>query len=64
MVSIPFSDLFFIKDSLGIFMVCHIEGLVGTKVMKSALRMLTLYMCFNGTDILGGETVRGRRAII
>ena len=29
---------------------------LGMKVVKSALRMLTLYMCFNGTDIWGGET--------
>ena len=25
-------------------------------MVKSALRMLALYMCFNGTGIQGGET--------
>ena len=28
-----------------------------TKVVKSALRMLALYMCLNGTGIWGGETM-------
>ena len=27
------------------------------KVVKLALRMLTFYMCFNGTGILGDETL-------
>ena len=26
-------------------------------MVKSALRMLALYMCFNGTGIWGGETM-------
>ena len=38
-------------------MVCHIGGQLGTKVVISALRMLALYMCFNGTGIWGGETL-------
>ena len=37
-------------------MVCHIGGQLGTKVVISALGMLALYMCFNGTGIWGGET--------
>ena len=55
-VSIPFSKLFLKKDSLGFIMVCHIGGQLGTKVVISALRMLALYMRFNGTGIWGGET--------
>ena len=38
-------------------MVCHIGGQLGTKVVISALGMLALYMCFNGTGIWGGETI-------
>ena len=38
-------------------MVCHIGGQLGTKVVISALGMLALYMCFNGTGIWGGETM-------
>ena len=38
-------------------MVCHIGGQLGTKVVISALGMLALYMCFNGTGIWGGETL-------
>ena len=38
-------------------MVCHIGGQLGTKVGISALGMLALYMCFNGTGIWGGETL-------
>ena len=45
------------KDSLGFIMVCHIGGKVGTKVVILVLRMLALYMCFNGTGISGGETI-------
>ena len=56
-VNIPFSKQFLKKDSLGFIMVCHIGGQLGTKVMISALRMLALYMCFNGTGIWGGETM-------
>ena len=37
-------------------MVCHIRGQLGTKVVISVLRMLALYMRFNGTGIWGGET--------
>ena len=40
-------------------MVCHIGGQLGTKVVTSALRMLALYMRFNGTGIWGGETTCG-----
>ena len=40
-----------------VIMVCHIEAWLGTKVVKSALRMLALYMYFNGTGIWGGETM-------
>ena len=47
------------KDSLGFIMVCHIGGQLGTKVVISALRMLALYMRFNGTGIWGGETLSG-----
>ena len=36
---------------------CHIGVWLGTKVVKSAFRMLALYMYFNGTGILGGETI-------
>ena len=36
-------------------MVCHIGGQLGTKMVISALRMLALYMRFNGTGIWGGE---------
>ena len=39
-------------------MVCHIGGQLGTKVVISALGMLALYMCFNGTGIWGGETLK------
>ena len=28
-----------------------------TEVVKSALKMLALYMCFNGTGIWSGETI-------
>ena len=45
------------KDSLGFIMVCNIGGQLGTKVVISALGMLTLYMRFNGTGIWGGETM-------
>ena len=38
-------------------MVCHIGGQLGTKVVISALGMLALYMCFNGTGIWGGDTM-------
>ena len=38
-------------------MVCHIGGQLGTKVVISALRMLALYMRFNGTGIWGCETL-------
>ena len=38
-------------------MVCHIGVQLGTEVVKSALRMLALYMCFNRTGIRGGETL-------
>ena len=39
-------------------MVCHIIlGGLGTEVVISALRMLALYMRFNGTGICGGETL-------
>ena len=38
-------------------MVCHIGVWLGTKVVISALRMLALYMYFNGTGIWGGETI-------
>ena len=38
-------------------MVYHIGGWLGTKMVSSALRMLALYMCFNGTGIWGGETM-------
>ena len=55
-VSIPFSELFFKKDSMCLIMVCHIGVWLGTKVVKSALRMFALYMYFNGTGIWGGET--------
>ena len=41
-------------------MVCHIGGQLGTKVVISALGMLALYMCFNGTGIWGGETMLGK----
>ena len=34
-----------------------IGGQLGTKVVISALRMLALYMRFNGTGIWGGETI-------
>ena len=34
-----------------LIMVCHIGVWLGTKVVKSALRMLALYMYFNGTGI-------------
>ena len=41
--------------------VPHVIGVwLGTKVVKSALRMLALYMLymyFNGTGIWGGETI-------
>ena len=48
-------------------MVCHIGGQLGTKVVISALRMLALYMRFNGTGIWGGETrwtARGSHSFI
>ena len=38
-------------------MVCPIGVWLGTKVVKSALRMLALYMYFNGTGIWGAETM-------
>ena len=56
LMSIPFSELFFKKDSMCLIMVCHIGVWLGTKVVKSALRMLALYMYFNRTAIWGGET--------
>ena len=40
-------------------MVCHIGEQLGTKVVISTLRMLALYMCFNGTGIWGDETPLG-----
>ena len=55
-ISIPFSKLFFKKDNLGFFIVCHIEVYLGAKVVESALIMLALYMYFNGTAIRGSET--------
>ena len=39
-----------------VIMVCNIGVWLGTKVVKSALRMLALYMYLNGTGIWGGET--------
>ena len=45
-------------------MVCHIGGQLGTKVVISALRMLALYMRFNGTGIWGGETIKSSPNII
>ena len=42
-------------------MVCHIGGQLGTKVVISALGMLALYMCFNGSGIWGGETIMAER---
>ena len=48
-----FRSCFLKKDSLGFIMVCHIGGQLGTKVVISALRMLALYMRFNGTGIWG-----------
>ena len=56
-MSIPFSELFFKKDSLCLIIVCHIGVWLGTKVVKSDVRMLALYMYFNGTGIRGGETL-------
>ena len=41
-----------------VIMVCHIGVWLGTKVVKLALRMLALYMYFNGTGIWGGETLK------
>ena len=38
-------------------MVCHIGGQLGTEEFFSALRMLALYMRFNGTGVWGGETL-------
>ena len=38
-------------------MVCHIGRQLGTKVVILAVRMLALYMRFNGTGIWGGETM-------
>ena len=40
-------------------MVCRIGGggQLGTKVVIFALRMLALYMRFNGTGLWGGETI-------
>ena len=52
-----FSELFFKKDSMCLIMVSHIGVWLGTKVVKSALRMLALYMYFNRTGIWGGETI-------
>ena len=43
------SCFFFKKDRLFLIMVCHIGVWLGTKVVKAALRMLALYMFFNGT---------------
>ena len=40
-----------------VIMLCHIGVWLRTKVVKSALRMLALYMYFNGTGIWGGETM-------
>ena len=40
-----------------LIMVCDIGVWLWTKVVKSALRMLALYMYFNGTGIWGGETL-------
>ena len=37
-------------------MVCHIGVQLGTKVVKSDLRMLAFYMYFNETGFLGGQT--------
>ena len=56
-VGIPFFYLFSQKDSLGFIMVCHKEGKLGTKVVILALRMVALYMRFNGTGFWGGETL-------
>ena len=39
-----FGAVFFKNDSMCLIMVCHIEVWLGTKVVKSALRMLALYM--------------------
>ena len=51
-----FRAVFFKKYSICVMMVCHIGVWLSTKVVKSALRMLALYMYFNGTCIWGGET--------
>ena len=56
-----FRSCFFKKDSICLNMACHIGVWLGTKVVKSALRMLALFMYFNRTGIWGGETTSNNR---